>query len=188
MIHRRLSRLDKGIVIIRNSFKINTGALAASSTCPTASKEFRGKRLYATLFLSSELKCSVRVFVTSSTLLALNTLQSLPLMLSTLSERQPHIPLLFLNPSNIVNENVELRACYEWSHRSKDIFSVSRYVWTMGELKRDMTDSSDGVIRFLEFSCSWSERSSSMNTSFASWSISIRIALSTSDREGKKCL
>jgi hypothetical protein len=48
------------------------------------------------LALSASDKCSNRVLVINSTLLALKTLHSCPFIISLLSERHPHKPALFL--------------------------------------------------------------------------------------------
>jgi hypothetical protein len=69
----------------------------SSKCCPTAKSELSKKPEPATFDLSSGLRCSVLVFVTNSTLLALKTLQSRPLTTSVLSDRQPQSPLLFLH-------------------------------------------------------------------------------------------
>ena len=88
--------MDILVDIITDKMLVTVGTVE-SSTWPTANRELSGKRDPAILFLSSGLRCSVLVFVTSSTLLALKTLQSRPLTISVLSDLQPQMPLLFLN-------------------------------------------------------------------------------------------
>jgi hypothetical protein len=95
-------RLEEINITINSSFKkkwiifTGKGVVDSSKCCPTAKSELSKKPEPATLDLSSGLRCSVLVFVTNSTLLALKTLQSRPLTTSVLSDRQPQRPLLFL--------------------------------------------------------------------------------------------
>lgn len=79
--------------------KIITLVVALQFSCCCSAiprKDWRGVRGALALALSASDRCSNRVFVINSTLLALKTLHSCPFIISLLSERQPHIPALLL--------------------------------------------------------------------------------------------